>query len=58
MTVVGLFEAKGDCRGRMPFDVNLRTTIAFREIVEGHGGIETFLWLYEHGTTNDRINLQ
>ena len=35
-------EATRDGRGSKPFDVNLRTLLAFREIGKGHAGRETF----------------
>ena len=35
-------EVTRDGRGSKPFDVNLRKTLAFREIGKGHAGIETF----------------
>ena len=61
-------EATRDGRGSKPFDLNLRTILAFREIGKGHAGIKMFCGCmnmpppmteltYKHNKNNNAPNL-
>ena len=41
-------------RGNNPFDINLRTIIAFREIGKGYAGLESFTELTFNNTIRGR----